>query len=120
MSYGFALTEDFPLQDCRPTARYGTLGLPKANKIPEVESIIVEKPGLMLEEEQLESEKLHPFRPHQPSVMLIINTITRQDMYCRWNIPLIVKEKSNGGENENLIKKTEWWCLGMVLKNRTF
>ena len=46
MSYGFALTEDFPLQDCRPTARYGTLGLPKANKIPEVESIIVEKPGL--------------------------------------------------------------------------
>lgn len=46
MSYGFALTEKYPITDCRPTAKYGTLGLPKANKIPEVESIIVEKEGL--------------------------------------------------------------------------
>lgn len=46
MSYGFALTEKYPLDDCRPTAKYGTLGLPKANRIPEVESIIVEKEGL--------------------------------------------------------------------------
>lgn len=46
MSYGFALTEKYPLKDCKPTAKYGTLGLPKANKIPEVESIIVEKAGL--------------------------------------------------------------------------
>lgn len=46
MSYGFALTEKYPILDCKPTAKYGTLGLPKANKIPEVESIIVEKEGL--------------------------------------------------------------------------
>lgn len=46
MSYGFALTEKYPISDCKPTAKYGTLGLPKANKIPEVESIIVEKKGL--------------------------------------------------------------------------
>ena len=46
MSYGFALTENYPIKDCKPTAKYGTLGLPKANKIPEVESIIVEKAGL--------------------------------------------------------------------------
>lgn len=46
MSYGFALTEKYPITDCKPTAKYGTLGLPKANKIPEVESIIVEKEGL--------------------------------------------------------------------------
>ncbi len=46
MSYGFALTEKYPISDCKPTAKYGTLGLPKANKIPEVESIIVEKEGL--------------------------------------------------------------------------
>ena len=46
MSYGFALTEKYPITDCKPTAKYGTLGLPKANKIPEVESIIVEKKGL--------------------------------------------------------------------------
>ena len=46
MSFGYALTEKYPLTDCKPTARYGTLGLPKANKIPLVESIIVEKQGL--------------------------------------------------------------------------
>ena len=46
MSYGFALTEKYPITDCKPAAKYGTLGLPKANKIPEVESIIVEKEGL--------------------------------------------------------------------------
>ncbi|MDY4693653.1 MAG: selenium-dependent xanthine dehydrogenase [Blautia sp.] len=46
MSFGFALTEKYPIKDCKPTAKYGTLGLPKANKIPEVKSIIVEKEGL--------------------------------------------------------------------------
>ena len=46
MGTGYALTEKYPLKDCRPTARYGTLGLLRANQAPEVESIIVEKPGL--------------------------------------------------------------------------
>ncbi len=46
MSYGFALTEKYPLDNCRPTAKYGTLGLPRANRIPDVESIIVEKDGV--------------------------------------------------------------------------
>lgn len=46
MSAGFALTEQYPLKDCKPTAKYGTLGLFKANKAPEVESVIVEKEGL--------------------------------------------------------------------------
>ena len=30
----------------RPVSRYGTLGLFKADKVPEIESIIVEKPGV--------------------------------------------------------------------------
>ena len=46
MSMGFALTERYPLQECRPTAKYGTLGLPRANTVPEIEPIIVEKTGL--------------------------------------------------------------------------
>ena len=46
MSMGFALTEQYPLTDCRPTAKYGTLGLFKANQIPEIKAIVVEKPGL--------------------------------------------------------------------------
>ena len=46
MSMGFALTEHYPVTDCRPTAKYGTLGLFKANQIPEIKAIVVEKPGL--------------------------------------------------------------------------
>jgi len=46
MSLGFALTEKYPLQDCKPLARYGTLGLLRSNQIPDVKALIVEKPGL--------------------------------------------------------------------------
>jgi len=50
MSMGFALTERYPIDDnCRPTAKYGTLGLFKADQIPpEIKAIVVEKPGLDL------------------------------------------------------------------------
>ena len=47
MSMGFALTERYPIDDnCRPTGRFGTLGLFKADQIPEIKAIVVEKPGL--------------------------------------------------------------------------
>ena len=48
MSMGYALTEDYPLVDCVPTAKYGTLGLVKADMIPNIQPIIVEKAGLNL------------------------------------------------------------------------
>ncbi len=43
MSLGYALTEDFPLQDGRPTVTYAGLGLFRADKTPDVKSIIIEK-----------------------------------------------------------------------------
>ncbi|WP_273326609.1 selenium-dependent xanthine dehydrogenase [Vallitalea guaymasensis] len=43
MSLGYALTEDYPLDNCRPTAKFGTLGLFKANKVPEIKPIIIGK-----------------------------------------------------------------------------
>ena len=46
MSMGFALTERYPLDNCKPTAKYGTLGLFRANQIPEITPIIIEKQGL--------------------------------------------------------------------------
>ncbi len=46
MSMGFALTERYPLDRCKPTAKFGTLGLFRANQIPEIKALIVEKPGL--------------------------------------------------------------------------
>jgi len=41
MGLGYALTEDYPLADCVPTAKYGTLGLFRAAAAPEIETIIV-------------------------------------------------------------------------------
>lgn len=46
MSLGFALTEKYPLEKGVPSGKYGTIGLFRANKVPEVESLIIEKPGL--------------------------------------------------------------------------
>ena len=47
MSMGYALTERYPIdENCCPTAKFGTLGLFRANQIPEIIPIIVEKPGL--------------------------------------------------------------------------
>ena len=46
MSMGYALTEEYALKDCKPLSKFGTLGLFRAHQVPDVESIIVEKPGL--------------------------------------------------------------------------
>ena len=46
MSLGYALTEQYEIKDGYPVSRYGTLGLFKADKTPEVEPIIIEKPGV--------------------------------------------------------------------------
>ncbi|MEG2421656.1 MAG: molybdopterin cofactor-binding domain-containing protein, partial [Oscillospiraceae bacterium] len=43
MSLGYALTEDFPLENGRPKAVYATLGLMRAPQVPPVQAIIIEK-----------------------------------------------------------------------------
>ena len=46
MGCGYALTEQYPLDHGRPTAKYGTLGLFRADKAPVVEAIPLEKKGV--------------------------------------------------------------------------
>jgi selenium-dependent xanthine dehydrogenase len=41
MGMGYALTEDFPVKECRPLAKYGTLGLLRADQAPEMEILFV-------------------------------------------------------------------------------
>ncbi len=45
MALGFTLTELFPLYDSVPTAKFGTLGLFRADQVPPIHSILVEKEG---------------------------------------------------------------------------
>ena len=47
MGLGYALTEDFPLKDCVPQAKFGTLGLLRADQIPDIHAIYVEKEKLL-------------------------------------------------------------------------
>ena len=47
MGMGYALTEDFPLKDCVPTAKLGTLGLLRADRTPAIHAIYVEKKELL-------------------------------------------------------------------------
>lgn len=43
MGLGYALTEDYPLKDSIPTAKFGTLGLFRATEVPEIKAVIIEK-----------------------------------------------------------------------------
>ncbi|MBQ0018176.1 MAG: selenium-dependent xanthine dehydrogenase [Clostridiales bacterium] len=47
MGMGYAATENWPLKDCVPTAKYGTLGLLRATDIPDIHAIHVEKEWLL-------------------------------------------------------------------------
>lgn len=47
MAMGYALTEDFPLQDCVPVGKFGTIGLLRAQQVPRIHSICVEKEELL-------------------------------------------------------------------------
>ncbi len=47
MGMGYALTERFPLKDCVPTAKFGTLGLFRSTQIPNIHAIYVEKGKLL-------------------------------------------------------------------------
>ncbi|MCQ2411467.1 MAG: selenium-dependent xanthine dehydrogenase [Sphaerochaetaceae bacterium] len=46
MGMGYALKEQYPLENCKPLAKYGSLRLFRADEVPTIEPVIVEKAGL--------------------------------------------------------------------------
>ena len=47
MSMGFALREKYPIdENCKPVEKFGALGLFRAHEIPEIEALVMDKPGL--------------------------------------------------------------------------
>ena len=47
MSMGFALTEEYQIDaHCKPTSKFGTLGLFRAHQVPEIKALVLDKPGL--------------------------------------------------------------------------
>lgn len=43
MGLGYALTEDYPLENSVPKVKFGTLGLLRSTQVPEIKPIIIEK-----------------------------------------------------------------------------
>lgn len=47
MSMGYALREQYPIdENCKPIDKYGKLGLFRAHEIPQIDAIVIDKPGL--------------------------------------------------------------------------
>ena len=85
MSMGFALTEKYPIdENCRPTAKYGTLGLFRAPDVPEVKAIVVEKPGLGLANGAIGIGEITSI----PTAPAIADAYFRYDGERRFSLPL--------------------------------
>jgi selenium-dependent xanthine dehydrogenase len=85
MSMGFALTEQYPINDnCKPTAKYGTLGLFRATDVPPVKAIVVDKPGLNLANGAIGIGEITSI----PTAPAIADAYFRLDGKRRFSLPL--------------------------------
>ena len=85
MSMGYALTERYPIdENCKPTARYGTLGLFRAPDVPPVKAIVVDKPGLDLANGAIGIGEITSI----PTAPAIAEAYYRLDGQRRYSLPL--------------------------------
>ena len=85
MSMGFALTEQYPIdENCRPTAKYGTLGLFRAPDVPPVKAIVVDKPGLEMANGAIGIGEITSI----PTAPAIADAYYRLDGKRRFSLPL--------------------------------
>ncbi len=66
-SLGYALTEDFPLKDGVPQARFANLGLFKAPNVPPIEARYLGKPATILAGGPKGWARFRPYPPLRPS-----------------------------------------------------
>lgn len=85
MSMGYALTEQYPIDDnCKPTAKYGTLGLFRAPDVPPVKAIVVDKPGLKMANGAIGIGEITSI----PTAPAIADAYYRRDGERRFSLPL--------------------------------
>ncbi len=85
MSLGFALRERYPLKDCKPLAKYGSLGLFRADEVPEVKAVIVEKEGLAVARGAIGLGEITSI----PTAPAIADAYYRYDGIKRNSLPLV-------------------------------
>lgn len=84
MGMGYALTENFLLQDGVPKVKFGTLGLFRASAVPEIETIIVEKNYSELAYGAKGVGEITSI----PIAPAIAGAYLRRDGKVRWKLPL--------------------------------
>ncbi|MCR5826321.1 MAG: selenium-dependent xanthine dehydrogenase [Oscillospiraceae bacterium] len=85
MSMGYALTEAYPIdENCKPTAKYGTLGLFRAPDVPPVKAIVVDKPGLQMANGAIGIGEITSI----PTAPAIADAYFRLDGERRFSLPL--------------------------------
>ena len=85
MSMGYALTERYPIDEsCKPTAKYGTLGLFRAPDVPPVKAIVIDKPGLNLANGAIGIGEITSI----PTAPAIADAYYRLDGQRRFSLPL--------------------------------
>lgn len=84
MGMGYALTEDWPLKDCVPQVKYGTLGLLRSNQIPDIHAIYVEKDELLGVAYGAKGiGEIATIPTHRPSRVLIMRWTANSVPLCR-------------------------------------
>ena len=85
MSMGYALTENLKVVEGKVTAKYGTYGLFRANKVPELTSIVVEKEGMKFANGAIGCGEITAI-PTAPAIAL---AYYRKDKEFRTELPLV-------------------------------
>ena len=87
MSMGYALREQYPIdENCKPIDKYGKLGLFRAHEIPQIDAIVIDKPGLDVACGPSASEKLRRFPPRPRLPRPITSMTTSAGPFCRLHI----------------------------------
>ena len=108
MGLGYALTERYPIKDCRPTGKYGGIGLFRADELPEIKSIVVERPGLSVAcgAKGVGEISSIPIAPAVADAYYMMTGVAQNDLPLK-NTPYAYKEP------EPLVKKTPGKALAI-------
>ncbi|MCF0261423.1 MAG: selenium-dependent xanthine dehydrogenase [Sphaerochaetaceae bacterium] len=84
MGMGFALREYYPLENGKPLAKYGSLKLFRADEVPEIQAVIVEKQGLDVASGAIGLGEITSI----PTAPAIADAYYRYDGQKRTNLPI--------------------------------
>ena len=84
MGMGYALRERYRVKDCKPLEKYGSLGLFRADELPEIEAKIIEKEGLTVASGAIGVGEITCI----PTAPAIANAYRRLDGIDRNSLPL--------------------------------